>query len=298
MASRLGIGNIENLEGISDGVVNTNYRLTTSSRQYVLTLVEDPAEADALPFVAGLLSHLAQNNIPCPQPISDSAGTTHFSIKNRPALLATFLQGKSPKEPTAAQCQAIGKILATIHLASQNFTKTRPNPMGQKKWLELLAKIGPKLKKTAPKTLTMLLDESQWLQNNYHDLKLPTGICHADLFPDNSFFIGEKLTGIIDFFFACQERYIYDLAVARNAWCFNPNGHPIPTHWPQLLAGYTTIRPLLPLESQHLTTAARAAALRFTLSRLHDNFFPRPGETVTKKPPQPFITRLEYFRGL
>jgi len=213
-------------------------------------------------------------------------------------MLASFLTGRSPQNRSQAQCYEIGKILGTIHIAGANYSHSRENPMGENMWAKLLNKISPTLQKSAPQTLELLADESQWLVDNYHRAELPWGICHADLFPDNSFFVGDRLTGVIDFFFACKERYIYDLAVARNAWCFNKNGDPINDNWQKLLAGYEAVRPLSKQESDYLTAAARAAALRFSLSRLHDNFFPRPGETVTTKDPQPFLKQLNYFRDL
>ncbi|MBF0445944.1 MAG: homoserine kinase [Magnetococcales bacterium] len=298
VVTRLKLDPIKSLEGISAGVVNTNYKLTTDSQKYVLTLVEDPQEAVALPFIAGLLTHLAKKGIPCPHPVADTKGKAYFSIKNRPSLLAGFLNGSSPTEPTKTHCYEIGKILATIHIAGADFPQVRQNPMGAEKWAELLNKIGPMLQTKDSTTMEILLNELQWLEDNFQNPELPKGVCHGDLFPDNSLFVEEKLTGVIDFFFACNDLYIYDLAVARNAWCFDVKGKPIPGYWEKLLDGYEKIRPLTKKEKKHLTTTARAAALRFSLTRLHDNFFPRSGETVTKKDPQPFLERLKYFRQL
>jgi homoserine kinase type II len=298
VVTRLKLDKIKSLEGISAGVVNTNYKLTTDSQQYVLTLVEDPEEADALPFIAGLLTHLAKKGIPCPHPVADQKGKAYFTIKDRPSLLAGFLTGSSPIEPSPAHCYEIGKILATIHVAGADFPQARQNPMGASKWAKLQNKIGPLLLEKDPTTMGILLDELQWLEYNFQNLQLPRGLCHGDLFPDNSLFVGEKLTGVIDFFFACDDMYIYDLAVARNAWCFDVNGESISGYWEKLLLGYEEIRTLTDIEKKHLTTTARAAALRFSLTRLHDNFFPRSGETVTRKDPQPFLERLKYFRQL
>ncbi|MBF0382710.1 MAG: homoserine kinase [Magnetococcales bacterium] len=298
IVTRLKLDHVKSLEGISAGVVNTNYKLTTDSQKYVLTLVEDPQEADALPFIAGLLTHLAKKGIPCPHPVADKTDKAYFTLKERPSLLAGFLTGESPAEPDAAHCYEIGKILATIHLAGADFPQTRKNPMGFERWKQLLNKISPLLLKKNPDTMDMMLNELEWLQKNFKNLSLPSGICHCDLFPDNSLFVDEKLKGVIDFFFAASELYIYDLAVARNAWCFNPEGKVVSGYWNKLLKGYEEIRPLSKKEKNHLTTAARAAALRFSLTRLHDNFFPRSGETVTRKDPQPFLQRLQYFRQL
>ncbi|MBF0358530.1 MAG: homoserine kinase [Magnetococcales bacterium] len=298
LADRLQLSQINSLDGISAGVVNTNYKVTTNSGQYVLTMVEDPDEADALPFIASLLTYLAKKGIPCPRPVTDEDGNNHFILKNRPTLIASFLTGSSPSQPLAGHCYEIGKMLANIHLAGGDYKPNRTNPMGRIKWATLLEKTGPILKKTAPETLELLLDEAEWLEDNYHGLELPAGLCHGDLFPDNSLFTDGRLTGVIDFFFACNELYIYDLAVARNAWCFDDTGESVPGNWQKLCEGYEKIRPLSTAEKQQLTAAARAAALRFSLSRLFDNHFPRSGETVTKKDPQLFIKRLRYFRQL
>ncbi len=298
LAQRLKIGAIRKLSGITDGVVNTNYRLDAESGSYVLTLVENPAEADALPFVAGLLVHLAKKGIPCPQPITDHENRSHFVIKERPAMLASFLAGRSPQEPSPAQSRAIGAILAQIHLAGADYPLTRENPMGPERWQEILEKISPALTATEQNTFTLLQREYEWLKDNYLGVELPVGVCHADLFCDNSFFIADKLTGVIDFFYACNERYIYDLAVALNAWSFDQRGLPRQAQRRELLEGYQSVRPLSPMESRHLNSAARAAALRFSLSRLHDNLFPRPGETVTRKDPRPFLEQLKYFRSV
>ncbi|MBF0193236.1 MAG: homoserine kinase [Magnetococcales bacterium] len=298
VVTRLKLDPIKSLEGISAGVVNTNYKLTTETQQYVLTLVEDPHEGDALPFIADLLTHLAKKGIPCPHPVTDQQGKAYFIIKDRPSLLAGFLTGSSPILQSSNHCFEIGKILAKIHLAGADFPQSRKNSMGPSRWLKLLNKIGPLLQKKDPTTLELLLNELKWLDNNYQNLELPSGLCHGDLFPDNSLFLEEKITGVIDFFFACHDLYIYDIAVIRNAWCFDVNGKSIPGYWKKLLSGYTEVRALTENEKKHLTTASRAAALRFSLTRLHDNYFPRSGETVTKKDPQPFIERLKYFRQL
>ncbi|MBF0447773.1 MAG: homoserine kinase [Magnetococcales bacterium] len=292
LVRHLGLGKIKRLDGISDGVVNTNYRVMTDSGSYVLTLVENPEESDALSYVAGLLIHLTQKGIPCPQPLTNAQGCGYFSIKNRPALLATFLPGISPEEPTRSHCLAVGKMLARIHLAGADYPHRRPNPMGLEKWSRLLDKISPKLAVEEPEIQALLQQTYKRMNQHYPRSDLPSGLCHGDLFPDNSFFMEETISGVIDFFFACNETYLLDLAITLNAWCFNRNGDPIPIHWQTLLDGYQSVRPLTSLENQNLTLAAQGAALRFSLTRFHDRYFPRPGLNVTQKDPKLFVKRL------
>ncbi|MBF0454853.1 MAG: homoserine kinase [Magnetococcales bacterium] len=292
LTDRFKLGKIQKMEGISEGVVNTNYRLFTARGNYVLTLVENPHEADALPFVAALLSHLADRGIPCPQPLVDDQGVPHFILKERAAILATHLSGRSPLQPTAQQCHEAGQMVASIHLAGADFPLHRPNPMGGEAWQALLQTITPQLQPKEPDTYRLLARELSWLKEHYLGMELPTGLCHADLFPDNTLFVGPRLGGVIDFFFACTEHYLYDLAVTLNGWCFDATGRPITGYWQAVLAGYESLRPLSPEESGALPAAARAAALRFCLSRLHDTLFPREGERVTQKDPQPFLQQL------
>lgn len=292
-----GLGQIVNLRGITAGVDNTNYQVTTEKGQYVLTLVEDKHQGEALPYVAQVLKHLAGLGIPCPLPAEDSNGDPLFHLLDHPAILVAFLPGTSPLAPTPRQCQTIGEWLGRIHLAAAHFPHQRKNPRGEQKWIEIIKKITPSLAHTQPEWLALVQSELHWLKKNFLAASLQHGLCHADLFPDNTLFQENQTTGIIDFFFACDERFIYDLAICLCAWCFPGQKTPNRQLWNELLSGYQTVRPLDAAEMSFLGAALRAAALRFALTRLHDQIFPRSGQQVTRKDPEEFIAKLRFFQN-
>ena len=285
-------GHLIHLEEIQDGIVNSNYRVDTDQGNFVLTLTEDSVQGQGLPFTTAFMDYLSQKNIPCPRPVANRHGEIVGQLKGRPALLATRLPGASPTIPTPQQCRLVGEMLAQLHLAARDFPQTRPNPMRPEILERLLERLLPVY---ANAFMVNLLQEEMLylLSQPYPDL--PQGICHTDLFPDNSLFQEDHLTGVIDFHFASHDRFIHDFAILINAWGFHA-GRPDLNRLRALWQGYGSYRPLTGDEISCLHTALRGAALRFALTRLTDHLFPRSGLTVTRKPPEEYLDRLIFYK--
>ncbi|MEO5378981.1 MAG: homoserine kinase [Magnetococcus sp. DMHC-6] len=287
------VGHLIRLEEIQDGVVNSNFRVDTSQGQFVLTLTEDPDQGQGLSDTCALLDYLAHKGVPCPRPIVNRVGQMIGQLKGHPALLATRLPGVSPVVPTPKQCRLVGEMLAKIHLFGKDFPKPRPNPMGPTTLQHLLQQLTPVytdalIVDLLHKEMTHLLQPPQ--------IDLPQGMCHTDLFPDNTLFQGEYLTGVIDFHYASFDRFVHDFAILLNAWGFQA-GQPDPIRWRTLWQGYVHYRPLTKNEMFSMSWALRGAALRFALTRLTAQVFPRPGQTVTRKPPQEYLDRLVFYQN-
>lgn len=286
------LGAATRLDGIAEGVVNTNYRLETEQGRYILTLIENPDHARELPYILSLMAHLSRRGIPAPLPVAGQDGQLSRCFMERDALIVTLLPGKSPDHPTPEQCHQAGMWLARIHREGAAFPRWRANPVGVPAWNRILRRVAVPLAKEDPKVLKLLRQTLEQLQKGFLVHPHPSGACHADLFPDNALFEGDRLTGVIDFHYACSERWVYDLAVTLDAWCHDPDGELMDEAWSALLEGYQEIRPLEEGERNALPEALRASSLRFALTRLEATLFPRAGENVTRKPPAPFLRRL------
>ncbi|MBF0282859.1 MAG: homoserine kinase [Magnetococcales bacterium] len=285
------------LEGIAEGVVNTNYRLFTDRGPWILTLVEPPDQGRELPYLTALMEHMARRGIPAPLPMADRQGRVIHHLKGKSALIVSHLPGRSPLQPTPEQCRRIGAMQGRMHREAVSFTARRPNPVGPPVWRALLAKVSPRLAAAAQgETLALLAEELERAEEAFSPRTLPAGACHLDLFPDNTLFEGEELTGVIDFHYAGHEWWLYDLAVTLNAWCFLDDGVLDPARFHALWAGYLSERPPSAREMALLPAALRASALRFALTRLEATLFPREGSNVTRKPPEAFLARLHYHR--
>ncbi|MGE3246021.1 MAG: homoserine kinase [Beijerinckiaceae bacterium] len=278
-------------KGIAEGVENSNFLLHTSAGFFILTLYEKRVDADDLPFFLGLMDHLAERNVTCPRPVHAKNGKALGMLAGRPAAIVTFLDGMSVKRPDPRHCGMVGEALARMHLAAQDFPIRRKNALSVDAWPGLFAgacehadKVFDGLAKLVGEELIFL--EKHWPQD------LPRGVIHADLFPDNVFFIGGKLSGLIDFYFACNDFLAYDLAICLNAWCFEPDTSFNITRGMAMLDGYRQVRPLTAPEISALPVLARGAALRFLLTRLVDWLDVPPGALVKPKDP------LEYMRKL
>ena len=263
------IGTLLSFAGIAEGVENSNYLLRTDKANYILTLYEKRTNEQDLPFFMGLMQHLSEAGIICPSPITDKSGTILQHIVGRPAAMVSFLDGVSNRFPNATQCRNLGIALARMHLATADFAMKRDNALGPAGWQPLLNSITeepadlPKgLKAQAQTKLEAILAE--WPDN------LPTGIIHADLFPNNVMFVGDELTGLIDFYFACHDVTAYDLATCLNSWCFENDGTFNVTKSAAMLAGYQSVRPLSDDEKQALPVLCRGSAIRFFLTRFYD----------------------------
>jgi homoserine kinase type II len=289
------IGEVVACKGIAEGVENSNYLLQTDRGQYILTLYEKRVRADDLPFFVGLMRHLAMKGLPCPLPVETSDGKALRRLAGRPAALITFLRGVWPKRPNPAQCGAVGAALAHMHAAGADFAMRRPNDLSVAGWRRLLDGCGRRADDVAPGLQSALEEEYAHLSSLWPD-DLADGVIHADLFPDNVFFLGERLSGLIDFYFACNDLLAYDLAVCLNAWCFEPTGEFNITKARRLLSGYAGVRPLTPAELAALPLLARGSALRFLLTRLYDWLHQVDGALVRPKDPLEYLAKLRFHQ--
>jgi homoserine kinase type II len=289
--ARYDIGSLLSFKGIAEGVENSNFLLKTDAGQYILTLYEKRVHPGDLPFFLGLMKHLAGRGLPCPTPVHDRFGAALQELAGRPAAIISFLNGYSVRRPRVAHCAPVGGALADMHLAGADFGIARNNALSLAGWRQLADATADKADRLADGLAAEIESELRALESAWPD-GLPRGVIHADLFPDNVFFRGETMSGLIDFYFACNDLLAYDLAICLNAWCFEePNAINI-TKARALLRGYGERRPLGEAELQALPVLARGAALRFLLTRLYDWF--NTAENALVKPKDP----LEYRRKL
>jgi len=291
------LGAPQSFKGIAEGVENSNYYLQTERGSFILTLYEKRVRADDLPFFLGLLEHLAAQGISCPLPVRSVKGAQSTLLNNRPAALLTFLNGLSLRRPEATHCAAASAALAALHEAGKGFALTRPNALGRDGWRELAAHCVPRAD-TVQTDLRALIETTLAEVMAGWPRDLPAGVIHADLFPDNVLFMNGEVSGLIDFYFACNDAYAYDLAVMLNAWCFEPDGGYNVTKSKSLIAAYRRKRNLSPAEIEALPVLARGAALRFLLTRLYDWLNHDPTALVRPKDPRDFSKRLRFHRNV
>ncbi|MBF0159797.1 MAG: phosphotransferase, partial [Magnetococcales bacterium] len=241
-------------------------------------------------------TQLSKNGIPCPVSIADNDGQVLQRIHDKPALLVTRLPGESPVMPRSTECYQAGELLAAIHLTDQNGLPHLDNLNGLSQWRRLTTQLSPALTQQQPQWLQQIATELARLSSGFFHKSLPTGLCHSDLFPDNTLFVRGQLTGVLDFHFACHERLIYDVAILMNAWGFEANGSPCRDNLHALWQGYCSRRCPTAAEIEALNDALRAAALRFLLTRLRDHHFPRHGSQVLRKPPEEYQQRLTFHQ--
>jgi len=288
---RFSIGALLSYKGIAEGVENSNYIIQTEQGPFILTLYEKRVNEADLPFFMNLLEHLSDKGITCPTPLKDSNGHALGTLAGRPAAIFTFLAGMWPRKIKTSHCAELGKALAQLHVAGQDFDMKRPNDMGIKDWRGLLDKClqhADEVQEGLGEKLSAELDylEPCWPSN------LSKGIIHADAFPDNVFFRDEKCSGLIDFYFACHDIFAYDLAICINAWCFEKDGDFNVTKAKMMLSNYRKVRDFSDEEVEALPLIARGAALRFLLTRLYD-WVNTPKDALVK-PKDP----LEYYKIL
>lgn len=282
------IGELVELKGISSGITNTNYFVTTNESKYVLTLFEQNS-IEELPYFIDLMSHLAARGVPCPLPIKDKAGVSLHMLHGKPAALVSCLAGQDIEEPSIGQCVEVGKVLAQMHIAGQSFEEKFPqhdshNQRGIDWRNKTAAKVIPHL--TADDQ--QLLQETLAFQAAFDISQLPMGVTHADLFRDNVLFDGDKIGGLIDFYYACHDVLAYDLAIAVNDWCVHADGSLDAPRLNAMWQSYQSVRPLNPAETDAWPSLLRMAALRFWLSRLYDQIYPHAGELTHAKDPNHF----------
>ena len=289
------IGELLAYKGIAEGVENSNFLVHTSGGYFILTLYERRVAERDLPFFLGLMEHLASRGITCPQPVKNRAGQTLGRLAGRPAAMVTFLDGMWIRRPSAAHCAALGEALARLHLAGADFAMRRDNALSVAGWRQLYAACGGRANAVQPDLTTVLAAELDVLEREW-PRGLPQGVIHADLFPDNVFFLGDKLSGLIDFYFACTDTLAYDVAICLNAWCFEQDHSYNVTKGRALLASYAKTRPLSAQEWDKLPLLARGAALRFLLTRLVDWLDVPPGALVRPKDPIEYLRKLRFHQ--
>ena len=285
------IGELLSYKGIAEGVENSNFLLHTTAGTFILTLYERRVAAADLPFFLGLMEHLAKRGITCPQPVKNRSGAMLGEVSGKPAAIITFLEGMWIRRPSGRHCGALGEALAKLHRAGADFPGKRANALSVAGWRPLYQTVAARCDSVQPGLAAALAAELEQLEAQW-PRNLPQGVIHADLFPDNVFFLGDKLSGLIDFYFACTDALAYDLAICLNAWCFEADHSYNVTKGRALLQAYAAVRPLASAERQALPILARGAALRFLLTRLVDWFDERGAALVRRKDP------IEYFRKL
>ncbi|TCK23262.1 homoserine kinase [Ancylobacter aquaticus] len=292
------LGRLRAFKGIAEGVENSNYLLQTEAGSFILTLYEKRVNPADLPFFVGLMEHLATRGIDCPQPVRNREGIALGTLAGRPALIATFLLGTSVRRPTAANCAALGAALAGLHKAGADFTALhRANALSVAGWRPLYEQARDRADIVSPGLSTLIADELSVLEARW-PAGLPAGVIHADLFPDNVFFTDGRLSGLIDFYFGCNDLLAYDVAICLNAWCFEPDGAFNQTKGRALLAAYQAERPLGADEIAALPLLARGAALRFLLTRLVDWLNVPPGALVRPHDPLEYLRKLRFHRSV
>ena len=287
------INNFKDYKGITEGVENTNYFINTLEQDYILTIYEKRVDENDLPFFINLLSDLSKNKFPCPKPIANKKNQKINKIKNKNASLVTFLNGQSKNKITSEECFEIGKITAQLHEITKKFNVNRKNSLSIENWQNIFEKtIKQKidLDKTIIKKTNNYLN---FLKNNWPK-NLPQGIIHADLFPDNIFFTNNKVSGIIDFYFACNDFFAYEIAICINSICFDNNSTFNMTKAKNLIDGYSSIRTLSEEEKKFLPILSMGAAMRFFLTRLHDFYHTDNKADVKIKDPFEYFKKIEF----
>ena len=290
------LGQAVSCKGIAEGVENSNFLLETERGRFILTLYERRVRECDLPYFLDLMRWLADHGFPCPTPMADRRGAVLKTVRGRPAALVSFLTGVSVQHPTPRHCREAGAGLARLHLAGQGFAGERENTLGQPAWAALFDGLEAAADRLRPGLAQDIGADIAWLEAGW-PTGLPRGAIHADLFPDNVFFVGERFSAAIDFYFACTDALAYDLAVCLNAWAFRTEGGFRPDSARALIEGYETLRPLGPEERRTLPVLARGAALRFFLTRLADWGATPPGALVRPKDPMEYEARLAFFRN-
>ncbi len=291
------LGTAVAFRGIAEGVENSNYQLRTTAGDFILTLYEKRVDPAELPWFLGLMEHLATQGITCPQPVRGHDGASLRQLAGRPACITTFLPGVWPRRVRPEHCGPLGDALARLHLAGAGYVPTRANALGPASWAPLLARSGVRADEVQPGLAAQLAAALNRIVGAWPG-SLPGGHIHADLFPDNVFFLDGRISGIIDFYFAATDVLAYDLAVCLNAWCFEPDFMFNVTRARALLAAYDAVRPLSDAERAALPVLCQGAAIRFLLTRLYDWLHTPLGALVTRKDPLEYLRRLRFHLSI
>jgi homoserine kinase type II len=291
------LGRVIACKGIAEGIENTNYLLVTDAGTFILTIYERRVRPDDLPFFLSLMEYLAARGLPCPTPVRGQDGEALRRLKGRHAAIVTFLTGLWPRRPAPLHCAGVGEALARLHAAGSDFPMRRSNDLSVAGWRPLLQASARYRDEVAADLVAELTADLDLLERHW-PTDLPAGVIHADLFPDNVFFDGERLSGLIDFYFACTDFLAYDLAVCLNAWCFESDGSFNVTKSRRLVGGYQSQRRLTDRELELLPLLAHGAAMRFLLTRLYDWLHTPRNALVTPKNPIEYLNKLRFHRGV
>src|ERR1700689_2321853 len=295
---RYDIGELLSYKGIAEGVENSNFLLHTTSGYFILTLYEKRVAKNELPFFLGLMTHLASRGIICPEPLTNKNGEALSTLAGRPAVIINFLEGIWPRKPNAAHCAGVGQALAKMHLAGADFPMSRANALSVSGWRPLFEAAASRADEVQHGLPDFIGAELAHLEGNIWPRDLPQGVIHADLFPDNVFFLGEQVSGIIDFTFACNDMLAYDVAICLNAWCFESDCSFNVTKARAFLGAYGRARKLSDAEQRALPLLARGAALRFLLTRLVDFLNVPKGALVRPKDPLEYVRKLRFHQSV
>ena len=291
------IGELLSYKGIAEGVENSNFLLHTTSGAFILTLYEKRVAVDDLPYFLSLMAHLAERGVPCPQPAKNRNGAVYSELAGRPAAIINFLEGMWPRRPNATHCAGVGEALARMHLAGGDFPLFRKNPLSVGGWRPLFERAADRADNVQAGLSDFIARELAHLEARWPS-DLPVGVIHADLFPDNVFFLGGKLSGLIDFPFACNDILAYDVAICLNAWCFEPDHSFNVTKARALLSAYGRERKMSKAEEDALPLLARGSALRFPLTRLVDFLDVPKGALVRPKDPLEYVRKLRFHQSV
>ncbi len=291
------IGELLSYKGIAEGVENSNFLMHTSKGAYILTLYEKRVAEGDLPYFLSLMAHLAEHGVSCPQPAKNRSGAVYSTLAGRPAAIINFLEGMWPRRPNAAHCTGVGEALAKMHLAGHDFPLFRANPLSVAGWRPLFERAVDRADTVQAGLRDFIARELEFLEARWPN-DLPVGVIHADLFPDNVFFLSDKLSGLIDFPFSCNDILAYDVAICLNAWCFESDNSFNVTKARALLNAYSRTRPLSAAEQNALPLLARGAALRFLLTRLVDFLNVPAGALVKPKDPLEYVRKLRFQQGV
>ena len=293
------IGTLLSYTGILSGVENTNFLLNTTQGTYILTLYEKRININYLPFYINLMQYLNTKGLPCPRPIDDQNHHFIHTICNKSSLITSFLKGESPLYIDVSHCQKIGELLAYMHIATEKFSMSLPNTLGINKWRTIFHQCQEHIDQIKPGLTTIINDELNFLQENW-PYELLKGVIHADLFPDNVFFLEKekKISGLIDFYFSCNDLLAYDVAICMNAWCFEENNIFNEKKSKILLSAYNSIRNFSHKERITLPILSRGACLRFLLTRLYDFIYTPKNSLVIPKNPYEYIEKLHFHQNV
>lgn len=295
--SAYNLGDLLSFEGIAEGVENSNYLLRTVKAHYILTLYEKRVDANDLPFFMELMTHLASRGMDCPLPVPSHNGQILQELRGKPCAVFSFLEGKSYRYPNREKCNALGSCLAKLHLNANGVKNTRQNGLGPSSWLPLLETVGQRADQIAPSMQGMAKERLSFILANWPQA-LPRGIIHADLFPNNVLFRGNQLTGVIDFYFACEDILAFDIGICINSWCFEADGSFNLTKSRSLIHGYQAVRQLSDDEINAIPILAAGSAMRFFLTRLYDWLHTPKDALVSPKDPMEYWSILRFHQSV